>query len=115
VANALEDGIIKATEYLAEEMDNIPLPTEDELSSNLTMLTVNNVSFSQKSEILKLINSDAVVNKAELSKFADNTAVYSVRHSGSTDNLATEIDKKYGAQYEITGVKSGRITMQTKE
>lgn len=114
VADALEKGIIQATEYLADEMNNIPLPSEDELGSNLTMLIVNDVSFSDKSTLLNLIKSHAEVTMAELSKFADNTAVYSVRHKGSTDELATEIDKKYGGQYEITGVQSGEIAMQSK-
>lgn len=114
VADALEKGIIKATEYLADEMDNIPLPSEDELSSNLTMLSVHDVSFSEKSTLLNLIKSTAEVKMAELSKFADNTAIYSVRHTGSTDELATVIDKKYGGQYEITGVQSGEIAMQSK-
>jgi len=114
VADALEKGIIKATEYLADEMDNIPLPSDDELSSNLTMLIVNDVSFSEKSTLLNLIKSHAEVTMAELSKFVDGAAVYSVRHKGSTDELATIIDKKYGEQYEITGVQSGEIAMKAK-
>jgi curli biogenesis system outer membrane secretion channel CsgG len=114
VADALEKGIIKATEYLADEMDNIPLPSEDELGSNLTMLIVNDVSFSEKSTLLNLIKSHPEVKMAELAKFADNTAIYSVKHAGSTDELATIIDSKYGGQYEITGVQSGEIAMKSK-
>ncbi len=114
VADALEKGIIEATEYLADEMDNIPLPSEDELGSNLTMLTVTDVSFSEKSTLLKLLQSNPDVKMIELSNFADNTATYSVRHTGSSDELATEIDKKYGGQYEITGLQSGMITMHSK-
>jgi len=114
VADALEKGIIEATEYLTDEMDNIPLPSEDELGSNLTMLIVNDVSFSEKSTLLNLIESHSEVKKAELSKFADNTAIYSVRHVGSTDELATIIDRKYGGQFEITGVQSGEIAMKSK-
>ncbi len=114
IANALEQGIIKATEYLAEEKDKIPLPSEDEINSNHTMITVTGVSFSQKSQSLKLIKSIKGVNKADLSKFANNTAIYSVMHTGSTDDLATMIDKNYKGQFEITGVSSGKITMKMK-
>lgn len=114
VADALEKGIIKATEYLTDEIENIPLPSDDELGSNLTMLIVHDVSFSEKSILLNLIKSYAEVTMTELSKFADNTAIYSVRHSGSTDELATFIDKKYGRQYEITDVQSGEIAMKLK-
>jgi curli biogenesis system outer membrane secretion channel CsgG len=114
VADALEKGIIQATEYLADEMSNIPLPSEDELGSNLTMLTVTDVSFSEKSTLLNLLKSNTEVKMVELSSFADNTAVYSVRHTGSTDQLATEIDSKYGGQFEITGVQSGKIAMKSK-
>jgi len=105
VANALEKGIILATQYLANEKDNIPLPSEAELNSNLTMVTIADVSFSQKSQSLNLIQGMAAVNKVELSKFADNTAVYAVRHTGSTDELATTLDQNYREQFEITGMK----------
>jgi len=114
IADALEKGIIQATEYLASEKDNIPLPSEEELSSKLTMVTVADVTFSQKSKSLDLIKSIKGVSKAELSKFADNTATYAVRYSGSTDDLATNIDKNYHGQFEITGVSSGKIAMKMK-
>lgn len=114
VADALEQGIIKATEYLAEEKDKIPLPSDDELNSNLTMVTVTGVSFSQKSQSLNLIKNIKGVNKVDLSKFANNTAIYAVRHTGSTDELATMIDKNYKGQFEISGVSSGKIEMKMK-
>lgn len=110
----MEKGIIKATEYLAEEKDNIPLPSEEELSSNLEIVTVSDVTFPQKSKSLNLIKSIDGVSKAELSKFENNTATYAVRYTGSTDDLATLIDKNYKEQFEITGVKSGEIDMKMK-
>ncbi len=114
IANALEKGIIQATEYLASEKDNIPLPSEEELSSNHTVITVTNVTFSQKSNVLDWIKNTAGVKRTELSSFSNNTAFYSVMHSGSTDDLATVIDKKYIERLEITGTKSGQITMKLK-
>ncbi len=114
VADALEKGIIQATEYLADEMDNIPLPSEDELNSNVSTLVVNNVSFSQKNALLNSITGNSDVTKAELASFSDNTAVYSVMHTSSTDQLATEIDKKLNGRFEITGVQSGKIIMNMK-
>ncbi len=114
VADALEKGIIKATEYLAAEKDNIPLPSEDELGSNLTMVVISNVTFSQKSQSQDLIEKTTGVNSVELSKFEDNTAVYAVRHAGTTDDLATTIDKNYSSKFEITGLKSGEIDVKMK-
>ncbi|SMO54861.1 Curli production assembly/transport component CsgG [Saccharicrinis carchari] len=114
VADALEKGIIAATEYLADELDNIPLPSDEELNSNFTTLEVHGVSFSGKSTFLNLIKNNSAVVKAELARYADNTAIYSVRHTGSTDELATMIDANYGEQYEITGVQSGKIEVKMK-
>jgi curli biogenesis system outer membrane secretion channel CsgG len=112
VADALEKGIIQATEYLAAEKDNIPLPSADDLSSTLTTVTVTNVTFSQKSNTLDMLKNTAGVKSAELSNFANNTATYSVKHAGSSDDLATVIDKKYSGRFEITDAKSGKITMK---
>lgn len=114
VADAMEKGIIKATEYLADEIDDIPLPSEEQLSSNLTIVKIADVSFSQKSQSLELIKKTLGVKSVELSKFADSEAIYAVRHTGSTDDLATSIDKNYGSRFEITGVKSGEIDMKAK-
>lgn len=114
VADALEKGIIKATEYLAAEKDNIPLPSEDELSSKLTIVTITDVSFSQKNQSMAMIKSTAGVKKAELKSYSDNTAIYAVRFAGSTDELATSLDKKYNSQLEITGMESGKIEMKMK-
>jgi curli biogenesis system outer membrane secretion channel CsgG len=114
ISDALEKGIIQATEYLAAEKDNIPLPSETELNSSLTMITVSNITFSQKSAISDLIKNTAGVKKVDLSKFSNNTAVYAVRHEGSTDDLAVLIDKKYSGRFEITGTSSGAISIKSK-
>ncbi len=114
VADALEKGIVQAVEYLAAEKDNIPMPSAEELSSNLTMVTVTNVSFSQKSNTLDLLRNTAGVKSAELSKYANNVATYAVKHNGSTDDLATVIDKKYAGRFEITEAASGKISMRLK-
>ncbi len=113
-ADALEKGIIQAVEYLAAEKENIPLPSAEELNSNLTMVTVSNVSFSQKSNTLDMLRNTAGVKSAELSKYANNVAIYAVKHNGSTDDLATVIDKKYAGRFEITGAESGKINMNLK-
>jgi hypothetical protein len=78
------------------------------------MVTIADLTFSPKSKSLNLIQGMASVNKVELSKFADNTAVYAVRHTGSTDELATTLDQFYQEQFEITGLKSGEISMRMK-
>lgn len=114
VADALEQGIIQATEYLAAQKEYIPIPSEAELSSNLTMVTVANMTFSQKSNTLELLKSTVGVKQVELSSFSNNTAVYSVRHNNSTDELATVIDRKYMGRFEITGTQSGKIIMRAK-
>jgi curli biogenesis system outer membrane secretion channel CsgG len=114
IADALEKGIIQATEYMAAEKDNIPLPSEEELSFNHTVITVSNVTFSKKSNALDLIKTIPGVKKAELSSFSNSIAIYSVMHTGSTDSIATLIDKKYSAKFEITGTTSGTIAIKMK-
>ncbi|MBL7929691.1 MAG: hypothetical protein JNL47_09530 [Bacteroidia bacterium] len=114
VAAALEKGIIQAVEYLAQEKDNIPMPSAEELNSNLTTVVVSNCSFSQKSNTLDMLKNTAGVKSAELAKFENNIATYSVRHHGSSDDLATVIDKKYAGRFEITDLKSGKISMKLK-
>lgn len=114
VAAALEQGIVQAVEYLAAEKDNIPLPSAEELNSNLTMVTVSNVTFSQKSTTLDMIKNTSGVKNAELSNFSNNVATYTVKHNGSTDDLATLIDKKYSSKFEINEAKSGKISMRMK-
>lgn len=114
VAAALEKGIIQAVEYLAQEKDHIPLPSAEELSSNLTTVVISNCSFSQKSNTLELLKNTAGVKSAEVVKYENNIATYNIRHNGSTDDLATVLDKKYNGRFEITDLKSGKITMKLK-
>lgn len=114
VADALEKGIVQATEFLAAQKDNIPLPSEEELNTTVTMVTVTGVTFSQKSAVLDLIKGSAGVKKVHLSNYANSAAIYAVYHDGSSDDLATTLDKKYSKQFQITDAKSGKIIMKWK-
>ncbi len=114
VADALEKGIIQATEYLASEKDNIQFPSDEELNSSLTLLTINGVSFSQKNQVLAQIKTVPGVNSCELKSYSDNIATFAVRHTGSTDEFAITLDSKTSGMAEITGLSSGKISMAMK-
>lgn len=114
VAAALEKGIIQAVEYLADEKDNIPLPSEEELSSKLTQFVISNVTFAQKNNTLEMFRNTAGVKSAELAGYSSNVATINVKHQGSSDDLATVIDKKYPGRFEITDFKPGKVMMKMK-
>ena len=46
--------------------------------------------------------------------FSGGVGTYSVTHSGSTDDLLTQISKKLPGNYEVTGEDAGKIDLKVK-
>jgi hypothetical protein len=46
--------------------------------------------------------------------FSAGVGTYSVSHTGSTDDLLTQISKKLPGNYEVTGEEAGKIDLKIK-
>lgn len=118
IANALEQGVIQAVEYLTDEKDNIPLPAakgSDAASDEnvMSVVTVRNIEYEKVKSFVDAVKSISKVSDASKS-FDNSTLTVTVHHKGSSDDLADAIIAKTGSQYKITGVKNGKITMMAK-
>jgi curli biogenesis system outer membrane secretion channel CsgG len=60
-------------------------------ASRESQIKFTNVDFSKSSSITKMLESINGVTKVERLSFADNAAVYSITHSGATDNLIEKV------------------------
>ncbi|HXB09129.1 MAG TPA: hypothetical protein VNW04_18525, partial [Puia sp.] len=78
-----------------------------------TEITLNNASFSTYTSLATII-SGATGFKSMEKSFSSGVGNYSVTHSGSTDDLLTQMTKKLGTTFEVTGEESGKIEIKVK-
>ncbi len=118
IANALEQGVIQAVEYITDEKESIPLPAAKgseaaATENNMSVVVINGVEYEKVKPVMDQIKSSPKVSEATKS-FDNSTLTVTVHHKGTSDDLADAIVAKLGSQYKITGVKPGRITMTSK-
>ena len=65
-------------------------------------------------EALANIISGASGFKSMEKSFTGGVGSYSVTHSGSTDDLLTQISKKLPGNYEVKGEDAGKIDFKVK-
>jgi curli biogenesis system outer membrane secretion channel CsgG len=113
VADAMERGIVKATDYLVDEMGKLNLPAPNaSASGNTTLLTLNNVDFSKAGSVLDMIKGLDGVMDVKRKSFSGNVAVYVVSTKGSTDDLVSAITTK--GSFDVVEVSSGKATLAVK-
>lgn len=118
VANACEQGIIQAVEFLASKKDILQLPSNstDKASStavNETEIVMTNANFSSFNAMATLLSQLSGFKSIE-KKLSAGTANYTISHLGTADKLLSEIDKKIGSKYEVIGFDNGIIELKVK-
>lgn len=80
-------------------------------ASKESQIKFTNVDFSKSSAITKMLESINGVSRVERLSFADNAAVYSITHTGATDNLIEKVAvAKSALKFNIKNVtESGAI------
>ena len=118
VANALEQGVIQAVEYITDEKESIPLPaakgTEAAAAENkMSVVVITGIDYEKVKPVMDQIKSSSKVTEATKS-YDNSTLTVTVHHKGTSDDLADAIAAKLGSQYKITGVVPGKIKMSAK-
>ncbi|MBO9561728.1 MAG: hypothetical protein J7621_03105 [Niastella sp.] len=119
LANACEQGIIKAVEFLASKRDSLNLKgTASNANSgaiiNETEVTLTEANFTSFNNFYTLLTSIPSFKSAEKS-LKSGTASYFVSHLNTTDKLLEELNKKLNGVYEVTGFENGKIEIRAKK
>jgi curli biogenesis system outer membrane secretion channel CsgG len=120
VAAVMEDGIVEAVQYMARVRDSLNITADGNFAGNgnangekSTEITLKNASFTSYTALANIISAASGFKSMDKS-FSSGVGTYSVTHSGSTDDLLTQISKKLGNTFEVTGEESGKIELKAK-
>lgn len=120
VAAVMEDGIIQAVQYMARVRDSLQITADGNFAGNgssngekSTEITLSNATFASYTALANIISGTPGFKSMEKS-FTGGVGSYSVTHSGSTDELLTQMTKKLGNTYEVTGEDAGKIELKVK-
>jgi curli biogenesis system outer membrane secretion channel CsgG len=120
VAAVMEDGIIEAVQYMARVRDSLNITADGNFAGNgmstgerETQISLANANFASYTSLANIISGLPGFKTMEKS-FTGGVGNYSVTHTGSTDDLVTQISKKLGNSFEITGADAGKIDMKAK-
>ena len=119
VANACEQGVIKAVEYLAEKRTSLSSQFStadgngDKSTVNETEIKMTNANFTTFNDFANLLSAIPAYKSVEKS-FKEGVATYMVSHTGTTSALLEEINKKSATKYEVTGFETGAIEMKAR-
>ncbi|HZY39967.1 MAG TPA: CsgG/HfaB family protein [Mucilaginibacter sp.] len=118
LANALEQGIIQAVEFLASKKDELQLPDPNNGLANAngvndTQITLDNANYTSFNTMTAILNSISIFKSMEKS-LSSGTASFTVSHTGNDDDLLNEINKKIGGKFEVIGFGQGKIELKVK-
>jgi curli biogenesis system outer membrane secretion channel CsgG len=119
LANACEQGIIKAVEFLASKKDSLNLigvvnSATDINAINETEVTLTEANFNSFNAFTTLLHSVRSYKSVEKS-LKSGIATYTVSHTGSSNTFLEELNKKMGTKYEVTGFEDGKIELKAKQ
>jgi hypothetical protein len=113
LANALNNGVLKACDMLADEMGMIPWPEAVDRELKLTTITVPNTSFDEMMDIEETVKTLTGVSRTE-SVYKDGNTVVTTYHKGSSTDLAKAASAQLKASFKVTEAKDGTITLVKK-
>jgi curli biogenesis system outer membrane secretion channel CsgG len=120
VAAVMEDGIIEAVQYMAKVRDSLKITADGNFAGNgsstgekETEITLSNATFASYTALANIISGLPGYKSMEKS-FTGGVGSYSVTHTGSTDELLTQMTRKLGNSYEVTGEDAGKIDLKVK-
>ena len=120
VAAVMEDGIVEAVQYMAKVRDSLKITADGSFAGNgsstgerETEISLSNANFASYTALANIISGLPGYKSMEKS-FTGGIGSYSVTHTGSTDELLTQMSKKLGGSYEVTGQDVGKIELKAK-
>jgi len=120
VAAVMEDGIVEAVQYMAKVRDSLKITADGSFAGNglssgerETEISLSNANFASYNALANIISGLPGYKSMEKS-FTGGVGSYSVTHTGSTDELLTQMSKKLGSSYEVTGQDAGKIELKAK-
>jgi curli biogenesis system outer membrane secretion channel CsgG len=121
VAAVMEDGIIHAVEYMAHVRDSLNI-TVDNIPGNIVRsanseneidVALSNANFATFNDIAGMISAMPKYRSMEKA-LSNRIGSYTVTYKGTADDFLTELNKKLGNKYEVTGFDSGKVEMRVK-
>jgi curli biogenesis system outer membrane secretion channel CsgG len=123
IASVMEDAIVQAVEYISKQRDSLHLTSEGSFAGNsqssdglnITEITLSNANYPSFSSLATFINNIPQFKSMEKSLTA-GVGSYTVSHTGKTDDLLEEINKKLDMKkFEVIGYDNGKIEIKVKQ
>ena len=113
IANALEQGVFKATELIVNNIDDIELPEVEDPDLNKTNMNIYGVDYLKLSELQKMVKglSNVVSVKKQI---VDSNGTLTISHKESTEDIMDQLMGKITAGFNVTGVERGLIFLDAK-
>ena len=113
VADALEKGVVQATEYLAEGIDDMNLPSVEDANASRTVLILDGVDYMNLRGLeTSLAENDGIRSVSK--SFENGIGRLFILHDGSTDELLDRIYGKISSSYSVNTVNPGEIVLIAK-
>jgi curli biogenesis system outer membrane secretion channel CsgG len=119
VINACELGIIKAVEFLASKkdemnIDGVPKNPTKTILTNETEITLNKTNFSNYNEFADFLTRISSYKSVEKT-FKSQTAIFTITHTGNSNDFLDEVAKKLAAQYEVVSIEAEKMEIKLKK
>ncbi|WP_183563841.1 CsgG/HfaB family protein [Mucilaginibacter sp. SP1R1] len=120
VAAVMEDGVIKAVEFMAHvrdslniTSDNIPGSSSNPGGGTEIEITLNNANFSSFNALAGII-AGMPGYKAMEKSLSSGVGSYTVTYANSADEFLDALNKRVGVKYEVTGFDAGKVELKAK-
>lgn len=115
IANALEQGIIEAVEFLgkkSEEYKSLSLTVKN--TSTVSTFAIQNCDFETISLITEKLKSESTILSIKKS-VTNGNGVLRIEHTGSTDDLITLFQSKTGKKYTVKEFNGSSVVLTQKQ
>ncbi|MEM6800802.1 MAG: CsgG/HfaB family protein [Bacteroidota bacterium] len=110
VANALEQGVLRASELLVENIDGIEMPKGADPSLKNTIIVVKKVDYMQNQNLSSLVGKLEGVGEVKVT-FSNAEGQLKVRHKGETQDFMNVLYNQIKNSYQILEVVPGQIVL----
>lgn len=112
LADACEQGIIQAVEYITSTRDKLPLPDANSVSAKGgTYFTVKNVDYGKMKVLTDVLATKGSISEKNISQ---GIGTFFLENNMETDALADFINTKLGKAFSIESLESNTLTLAAK-
>lgn len=113
LANALEQGVLRASELLVNNYEKLPAEILSNVETNTTQVTVAGVDYGGVVALASTLSAVPGVKVVEKS-LADGVGKVTLSHEGSTSDLLDKIYGSLASSYTVGKVENGVIALARK-